>query len=79
LQGIRRCVTYRVYFTLGWEMFMKIAAMLVLMGSILLFDLRFFFPLAVILLLILNSMEKDLKKHERQQSLAASQEITAED
>lgn len=58
---------------------MKIAALLVLMGTVLVFDLRFFFPVAVILLLILNSMEKDLKKHERQQSLAVRQEVTAED
>jgi hypothetical protein len=60
-------------------MVLKISGMLALMSLILLFDLRFFFPVAIIVLFILNSIEKQLKRDERKRSLVKNREFVTEE
>jgi hypothetical protein len=50
-------------------MFSKIALMCLLFLLFLIVDLRYFFPVAVIILLVLNSIEKDLKKQEGERTV----------
>lgn len=59
-------------------MIFKIAAMLILMSSILLIDLRFFFPVAIIILFILKSIEKDLNKKDSNHILQGDAEVSVE-
>lgn len=51
-------------------MLTKIALMCLLFLLFLIVDLRYFFPIAVAILLILNSIEKDLKHQEGKRTIA---------
>ena len=60
----------------GVHMVIKIISMIVLMSLILLIDLRFFFPVAIIILFILQSMEKDLHKKDEKEPFHLKHEIS---
>lgn len=54
---------------LGEYMTSKILLMIVLFSSFLVLDLVYFFPVLVIFLLILKSLEKDIMIKEREQNI----------